>query len=131
MLDTHVLLWLDADDRRLGAATNRVLDRAWEEQELSVSAISFWEVTLLVMKQRLALGSSPRSWRRDMLKNGLQELAFDGQVGVDAAELEGFHADPADRIIVATALARDATVITADERILGWPGPLRRLDART
>jgi PIN domain nuclease of toxin-antitoxin system len=44
--------------------------------------------------------------------------------------LAGLHSDPADRIIVATALAHDATLITADERLLAWRGPLKTHDAR-
>ena len=53
---------------------------------------------------------------------------FRGRYGanaVAASALEAFHADPADRFIVATALARGATLLTADEAILAWPGPLR------
>lgn len=46
------------------------------------------------------------------------------------AELEGMHGDPIDRIIVATALAENAILLTADRAILGWTGGLRRQDAR-
>ena len=131
LLDTHVLIWLDQDDHRLGPATNRVIDVALVAVRLAVSAITFWEVALLVAKGRLALASSAMAWRRDVLGHGAIELPVDGAGGVRAAELVAFHADPADRFIVATALAHDATLLTADERILAWPGPLRRLDART
>ena len=57
------------------------------------------------------------------------ELAVDGEIGVRAVALPDFHADPADRLIVATAL-RGHLLITADERIRDWPGEVSRLDAR-
>ena len=131
LLDTHVLIWLDQDDQRLGPETNRLIDTGLAAARLAVSAITFWEVALLVAKGRLALASSAMAWRRDVLGHGMVELPVDGAGGVRAAELPAFHADPADRFIVATALAHDATLLTADERILAWPGSLRRLDART
>ena len=53
---------------------------------------------------------------------------MDGEIGIRAATLPDFHADPADRLIVATAL-EGHRLVTADRRILDWPGQLSRLDA--
>ena len=53
-----------------------------------------------------------------------------GQIGILAGELDGLPGDPADRIITATALLRGHTLLTADQRILGWSGTVRRQDAR-
>jgi len=53
------------------------------------------------------------------------------RLGIDAALLEDFHGDPADRLITATAKRLGATLLTADERILAWSGDLTRADART
>jgi PIN domain nuclease of toxin-antitoxin system len=47
-----------------------------------------------------------------------------------AGAIDDLHGDPADRIIVATAVLADVPLLTSDERILGWPGPLERIDAR-
>ena len=69
------------------------------------------------------------SWRMDLLKEGLIEIPVDGDIGIRANALPDFHADPADRIIVATAMGGHR-LVTADERILGWDGNLARLDAR-
>ena len=67
--------------------------------------------------------------RQLVLGAGASELPLIGEIAILAAELEGLHADPADRFIVATAIVHDATLITADERLLNWQHPLRRQNA--
>ncbi len=85
---------------------------------------------MLVEKKRLLMHTEIESWRLDLLKNGLLELPLQGAIAIRAGRLAQFHGDPADRLIVATALEHNATIITADERVLSWPllGPA--LDAR-
>lgn len=129
LLDTHVLLWILLDDPKLGNQTRQVIYTAWAESEVAVSAITFWEVAMLHEKGRIALMSDIGSWRMSLLEAGLIEFAVNGWVGIRAAELEDFHADPADRVIVATAL-EGHRLVTADRRILDWPGGLDRLSAR-
>lgn len=128
LLDTHVLLWLRAGDSRLGSRAQDEIDRAWSAGELAVSAISFWEVAMLNAKGRIKLDEDVLTWRRRQLEQGMIEIAVDGEIGIRAASLEKFHPDPADRIIVATALA-GRRLATADSRILGWSGQLDRLSA--
>lgn len=126
LLDTHVLLWLDRDDAALGPTSRERIGAAWASGSLAVAAISFWEMTMLAAQSRINLHQTPGSWRLDWLRAGLAEIPLDGALALAAAELEAFHADPADRFIVATALARGATLVTADRAILDWPGPLLR-----
>lgn len=128
LLDTHVLLWLRTGDSRLGSIARDAIERAWSADELAVSAISFWEVVMLNTKGRIKLDEDVLTWRRRQLEQGMIEIAVDGEIGVRAASLENFHPDPADRIIVATALARHR-LATADSRILGWSGQLSRIPA--
>ena len=128
LLDTHVLLWLRVDDPRLGPHALREIDSAWQSGNLAVSAISFWELARLHAKGRIALPEDVTSWRREQLQHGLVELPVDGAIGMGAASLAGLHADPADRIIVATALAGHR-LLTADARILQWRGDLDCMDA--
>lgn len=128
LLDTHVLLWLRAGDSRLGSRAQDEIDRAWSAGELAVSAISFWEVAMLNAKGRIRLDEDVLTWRRRQLEQGMIEIAVDGETGIRAASLEKFHPDPADRIIVATALAGHR-LTTADSRILGWSGQLNRISA--
>ncbi len=130
LLDTHVLVWLDAGSVSLGKRSIEIIDRALAESELAVSAVSFWEVAMLADKGRLDLGMNPELWRRDLLNRGLVEIALDGQIGVQAASLLGFHGDPADRMIVATTLSSASMLITADQKILQWPGLKHKINAR-
>ena len=128
LLDTHVVLWQELDDRRLGPQTRRTIERALQESMASVSAISFWEVGMRVQKGQLELGLDLHVWRHNLLEGGLTELGVDGDIAVRAGLLSDMHGDPADRIIVATAL-EGHQLVTADRRILDWPGNLSRLDA--
>ena len=98
--------------------------------EASVSAMTLWEIALLTGKRRIALNLPLQHWRNDFLAQGLLEVPVTGAIGIAAAQLDGLHADPSDRIIVATACELDATLLTADRRILDWRGNLRRQDAR-
>ena len=94
-----------------------------------MSAMSFWEMAMLKSKGRISFPEDVGRWRLEQLGQGLIEIPVDGDIGIRANALADFHADPADRIIVATALGGHR-LVTADERILAWGGSLDRLDAR-
>ena len=130
LLDTHVLLWYERGDRRLGAQARRVFESALQDGDVAVSAISFWEVGMQIQKGRLVLSLDLDAWRRDLLEQGLVEIPVDGIISARAGLLADIHGDPADRLIVSTAL-EGHQLLTADERILDWPGDLSRTDART
>ena len=130
LLDTHCLLWLDQAVGRMSRRARRLVDAASAAGDLGVSAISFWEVAMLVAKQRLRMSRPLAVWRREWLQQGVVELPATGATGIAAAFLTDFHADPADRWIVATAREVDAILLTADDKILAWPGRLDRQDAR-
>jgi PIN domain nuclease of toxin-antitoxin system len=130
VLDTHVLVWFAEDNPRLGTRATRLTDGALQRDEVTVSAISFWEIAMLVEKRRLSLDLAPAALRHQVLAQGVRELALGGAIGIAAAQLTGFHPDPADRMIVATALSVGAILVTADDVILRWRGPLRTHDAR-
>ena len=126
LLDTHVLIWLIEGLARLGPRARQRADAAMRDDTLFVSALTFWEIATLAHRQHLHLGRPLAEWRRQVLGLGMVEVPVSGEIGILAAELSDFHADPADRIIVATAIMRDATLITADVRILAWSGSLHR-----
>ena len=129
LLDTHAALWLRVGDRRLGSLARAEIQEAWEGHEVAVSAMSFWEMAMLKAKGRIVFPEDVGLWRLEQLGQGLIEIPFDGDIGIRASALADFHADPAGRIIVATALGGHR-LVTADERILAWTGNVVRLDAR-
>ena len=128
LLDTHVLLWQEQGDPRLGPRARRLFERALQEGSVAVSAISFWEIGMRVQKGHLDLSLGIDAWRRDLLDQGLVEILVDGRIAARASLLPDMHGDPADRLIVATAL-EGHQLVTADHRLLQWPGHLSRLRA--
>lgn len=129
ILDTHALLWMDRNDAALGPAARKEIEVAWRARQLAVSAISFWEVAMLAERGCIALPMPVALWREDWINAGLTEIPVDGRIALLATQLENLHRDPADRFIIATAIDRNATLITADSLILDWPGQLSRLAA--
>lgn len=85
---------------------------------------------MLTARNRIRMSLPVTQWRRDLLGAGLQEVAIDGEVAVTAAALDIDHGDPADRFIISTALLIGATLVTADQKLLDWRGPVKVIDAR-
>ena len=102
---------------------------ALQDDRLAISAISFWEMALLVAKGRLRSLKDPVEQRRLMMSAGVRELPLTGDIALRAVELENLHGDPADRFIAATAIVHDATLLTADESLLAWRSKIRRQNA--
>ena len=130
ILDTHTLLWIDRNDPMIGVKARQEVEAAWRSSYVAVSAISFWEVAMLAERGRVALSVAADRWRADWLQAGLVEIPVDGQIALQACQLEDFHRDPADRFIVATALMRQAPLVSADQKILEWSGELECTDAK-
>lgn len=129
ILDTHALLWMDRNDPALGQEARQEIDAAWRTGQLAVSAISFWEAAMLAERGRIVLPMPVTLWREDWIRAGLTEIPVDGRIALLATQLENLHRDPADRFIMATAIDRNATLMTADRLILEWPGSLSRMPA--
>lgn len=129
VIDTHVLVWLDEGNSKLGTTALAHIDHALGQNKLAVSAISFWEVAMLTDKGRLDILMDLYSWRLNLLKNGIVELPVDGEIGLKSAVLPKFHGDPADRIIVASSILNNGKLITADRKILAWSDVVT-IDAR-
>lgn len=117
LFDTHVLVWWASDPRKLSIKAKRTI--AKEKGRFFVSSISIWEICLLVKKGRLKLTMDIDRWLEKV--ESLPQLAFisvDNRIASKSVSLpEPLHEDPADRMIIATALHVGASVITSDERI--------------
>ena len=129
LLDTQAALWMDSGDARLGPRSRQEIERAWQSEGIAVSAITFWETAMLRDKGRIRFPDDVLSWRRVLLRQGYIEIPVNGEIAARAGALPDIHGDPADRIILATAL-EGHQLITSDRKLLGWPGQLSRLDAR-
>ena len=129
LIDTHVLIWLDEANEKLGKMALNSINDALLTGTLNIASISFWEVAMLVSKQRISLHIELSIWRKELLQKGLREIPMSGSIAVRAGEFVGLHGDPADRIIIATALEESAILVTADQKILDWSGLSYKLDA--
>jgi PIN domain nuclease of toxin-antitoxin system len=119
VLDTHVLLWWVSGEVQLSKKAKAAIERERSEGELIVSSISAWEISLLVKRERLSISTDVNSWLATV--NEIEALRFvpvDNEIALKAVELPGeFHKDPAARMIVATARALAAPLITKDQKI--------------
>ena len=120
ILDTHILVWLDQDHDALGPDARSMITREHAKERLGVSAISFWEIGMLIAKKRLKFVMDLDVWRGELLAAGFVEIPIDGRISIVAAQLTRFHGDPADRLLVATALNHNARLVSADKKILRY-----------
>ena len=133
VLDTHVLIWVVDGDARLGRSARAAVEESERTDGIAVSAITPWEIVLLAEKRRLRLGCDAAVWIDTALDlPGVHLIPIEPAIAIDSVRLPGsFHADPADRFIVATARHCGAPLLTADGAILQYAagGHLRAIDA--
>jgi PIN domain nuclease of toxin-antitoxin system len=129
LLDTHAAFWMANNDPSLGSQSRQLIVQALLSNDVAVSAISFWELALLVSKKRLVFHQPIANLRLRMIGSGIVEMPVSGEIAIAAVNLGNLHGDPANRFIVATAMAHGATLVTADKAILKWRGTLARQNA--
>lgn len=123
LLDTHALVWWVSEPKRIPAKARRALDANVKAGEsIAVSSISIWEIAMLMDRGRLEVTVHPDAWINSI--EALPFLAFipvDNRIALRSVQLDGFsQRDPADRIIIATALGLGATVVTADSALRAY-----------
>ena len=122
ILDTHIWVWWVTGNPRLTSQQQQWI-QDYQSLGLGISIISCWEVAKLVEKKRLVLSINVEQWLQQALAyQGVQLLNLTVPIVVRSTELTGFHNDPADQIIVATANIYGCALLTADEKILKYPG---------
>ena len=120
LLDTHIWVWWVQGDNRL-TQQHQVLLQAHQTDGLGISLYSCWEVAKLVEYGRLVLPYSLEEWFTTALAYpGIQLLDLTLPIVIDSTRLIGFHKDPADQLIVATARILDLSLLTADQKILNY-----------
>ena len=124
LLDTHSWVWLVAADPLLKLAVRPFIEAAASTNTLFVSAISMWEIALKHSRGKLSLDRPIRDWLAHAANlPGLQIAQITPSIAAECASLPpAFHADPADRIIAATARSNGFTLVTHDKALLKLAG---------
>jgi len=123
LLDTHVWVWLiNADDRFNRKQYMKIIEQYSSQSAVRVSAISVWELGMLVAKERLILSKNIYQWVQESLNGkgiSLEPLSID--VLLESASMgDAVHGDPADRMILTTAKNIDAMIMTADDKMIAY-----------
>ena len=123
LLDTHLLLWAAGMPEWLPAQVRVMLERA--DTEPMASAASLWEIAIKSGLGRSDFSVDPRLLRRGLLENGYAELEVSGAHATAVDLLPPIHRDPFDRLLVAQAQIEGITLLTTDEVVARYPGPIR------
>lgn len=121
ILDTHVWVWWVTNNPRLTAAQTAAIAQEYRYSVVGISVVSCWEIAMLVAKGRLQLGSDFLTWFiAELDYPSIELLPLTPEIAVRAYQLpESFQPDPADRLIVATAIEHGCRLVTSDSRIIG------------
>ncbi|HWD59932.1 MAG TPA: type II toxin-antitoxin system VapC family toxin [Stellaceae bacterium] len=121
LLDTHIALWLESGDQRLQSSTRSIIDAHWQNGgAILLSAVTVWEIALLVDAGRLRLDVPVEVWVRRFLDYpGIDAAPLDHGAAARSYQLHHLeHRDPADRLLIATAIEYECPLVTYDQRII-------------
>ena len=120
LIDTHIALWLDGGHEQLKPATRDLLDECWRNGgTICLSAVSTWEIALLVDRGHIQLDLPLRDWlNRFLNRPGIEAVPLDHHTAIRAYQLHHLeHRDPGDRLLIATAIDLRCPFVTYDDRI--------------
>ena len=123
LLDTHVLLWAAGmPDKLPGQVIDLIQD---PNNHLLFSAANIWEITIKRGLDRSDFRVEPEVLRRGLIENGYDELGITSTHAIAVGHLPNIHKDPFDRMLVAQAGSEGLLLITVDEVVAKYPGPIR------
>jgi PIN domain nuclease of toxin-antitoxin system len=116
-LDTHVLVWMANDPKRLSKKAREAIREAREKTGVAIADMTLWELAWLAENGRLQVSGSVESFVRETAAR-VQTVPITPEIAAIAVQLPpAFPKDPAGRLIAATAIVESAPLVTADERI--------------
>ncbi|HSK49285.1 MAG TPA: PIN domain-containing protein [Solirubrobacterales bacterium] len=120
LLDTHVVHWWSAEPSRVSTAASEALEAA---SELAVAAITWYELAWLAAHERIALSVPISSWLQGLAVQ-VRTIPMSPAIAHAAVSLSSsFPADPADRLIYATAVENDLRLVSKDRALREHPHP--------
>ncbi|CAB1074826.1 twitching motility protein PilT [Alkalispirochaeta odontotermitis] len=122
VLDTHAWIWFISTPNLLSKRAKKAADTGVQEKSILISSISAWELALLVAKDRLRLTLDAADWiTKSESLPFIQFVPVTNSIAVKSVNLpQPLHSDPADRIIIATALSMGAPLVTKDKKLLDY-----------
>ena len=125
LLDTHLVIWAAGFPERMSADARELI--ADTGNELFFSAASLWEIAIKSALGREDFTVDARLLRRGLLDNDYSELPVSSEHAVAIEGLPPIHKDPFDRLLVAQSMVEGITLLTADEIVSQYPGPIRKV----
>lgn len=122
LCDTHLLIWLAENDRRLTAKARGALDQAGTERVFSVA--SLWEIAIKFSLERPDFPIAPQIMRQGLVASGFVELTIDASHALAVVDLPKRHRDPFDRLLIAQARVEGLTLFTADAAVAAYGGAI-------
>ena len=121
LLDTCALIFI-AEGEPIEPKARRAVLAALLGEGVLVSPVSAWEIGMLAARKGIAFLPDPATWFRDFLdRDGVRLAALTPEAAIAASFLASpLHADPADRLLIATSRALDAPIVTRDRAILAY-----------
>lgn len=123
LLDTHLLLWAAGAPGRLSSKTQDLISKP--ASELMFSTASIWEVVIKNALGRSDFCVEPQQLRDGLIQNGYHELKIRSEHALAVGLLPPIHKDPFDRILIAQAQVENVTLLTTDDQVARYPGPIQ------
>lgn len=122
VLDTHAWIWFISNPDLLSKRAKKALNAAVKDKSILISSNSAWELALLVTKNRIKLTLDVTDWiAKSESLPFIQFVPLTNSIAVKSVNLPlPLHPDPADRIIIATALSVGAPLVTKDKKLLDY-----------
>ena len=125
LLDTHIILWSATDLGHLPLEAARMIED--RENEVFFSVASLWEIVIKRALGRSSFDVEASVLRRGLLDNGFCELPIESKHVLAVQGLPPLHGDPFDRVLIAQATVEGLLLLTSDDMVARYPGPIRRV----